>query len=61
MIGEIIAIGDELTSGRIINSTSGLAARELFLLGHEIRAMHTIGDAPELIGEALKAAIARSD
>ncbi|MDD2464599.1 MAG: nicotinamide-nucleotide amidohydrolase family protein, partial [Desulfobulbus sp.] len=42
-------------------STSGLAARELFLLGHEIRAMHTIGDAPELIGEALKAAIARSD
>lgn len=61
MIGEIIAIGDELTSGRIINSTSGLAARELFLLGHEIQAMHTIGDAPELIGEALKTAISRSD
>ncbi len=61
MIGEIIAIGDELTSGRIINSTSGLAARELFLLGHEIQAMHTIGDAPERIGEALKAAIARSE
>ena len=61
MIGEIIAIGDELTSGRIINSTSGLAARELFLLGHGIRAMHTVGDAPELIGEALKGAIARSD
>ena len=61
MIGEIIAIGDELTSGRIINSTSGLAARELFLLGHEIQAMHTIGDTPELIGETLKAALARSD
>jgi nicotinamide-nucleotide amidase len=61
MIGEIIAIGDELTSGRITNTTSGYAARELFLLGHAIQAMHTIGDEPELIGETLKAAIHRSD
>jgi nicotinamide-nucleotide amidase len=61
MIGEIIAIGDELTSGRITNTTSGYAARELFLLGHEIRIMHTIGDAPDLIGETLKAALDRSD
>lgn len=61
MIGEIIAIGDELTSGRIINTTSGLAARHLFLLGHSIRAMHTIGDDQELIGTTLKAAIGRSD
>jgi nicotinamide-nucleotide amidase len=61
MIGEIIAIGDELTSGRITNTTSGLAARELFLLGHEIRAIHTIGDEPELIGNTLQAALARAD
>jgi len=61
MIGEIIAIGDELTSGRIVNTTSALAARELFLLGHEIRAMHTVGDAPELIGATLTAAVARCD
>ena len=61
MIGEIIAIGDELTSGRIVNTTSGLAAHELFLLGHEILAMHTVGDAPALIGATLMAAIARSD
>jgi len=61
MIGEIIAIGDELTSGRITNTTSGLAARELFLLGHEIQAMHTIGDVPELIGSTLKTALARAD
>lgn len=61
MIGEIIAIGDELTSGRITNTTSGYAARQLFLLGHTVVAMHTIGDAPELIGETLKAAIARAD
>lgn len=61
MIGEIIAIGDELTSGRITNTTSGYAARAFFLLGHTIRAMHTIGDAPELIGATLKAAIGRCD
>jgi len=59
MIGEIIAIGDELTSGRIANTTSAFAARQLFLAGHEIYAMHTIGDTPELIGEALKRAIKR--
>jgi len=61
MIGEIIAIGDELTSGRITNTTSGYAAQELFLLGHEILAMHTIGDAPELIGSTLKTALERAD
>ncbi|WP_446008088.1 CinA family nicotinamide mononucleotide deamidase-related protein [Candidatus Electrothrix sp.] len=61
MIGEIIAIGDELTSGRITNTTSAFAARELFLAGHEIYAMHTIGDTPKLIGEALKRAIRRVD
>ncbi len=58
---EIIAIGDELTSGRILNTTSGFAARNLFEAGYEIYAMHTIGDSPGLIGEALKRAIGRVD
>jgi nicotinamide-nucleotide amidase len=61
MIGEIIAIGDELTSGRIANTTSGFAASQLFAAGHEIFAMQTIGDSPELIGEALTRAIQRVD
>ncbi len=61
MQGEIIAVGNELTSGRIINSTSAFAARHLFAAGYEILAMHTIGDAPELIGLALKRAIRRAD
>ncbi len=61
MKGEIIAIGDELTSGRITNTTSGFAARHLFEAGYEIYAMHTIGDTPSLIGEALKRAIGRVD
>jgi nicotinamide-nucleotide amidase len=59
MIGEIIAIGDELISGRITNTTSVFAARHLFAAGHEIYAMHTIGDNPSLIGEVLKRAIRR--
>jgi len=58
---EIIAIGNELTSGRILNTTSSFAARNLFEAGHEIYAMNTIGDTPTLIGEALKQALSRSD
>jgi len=61
MIVEIIAIGDELTSGRILNTTSGYAARKLFDAGYTIHAMSTIGDSPELIGEALIRALARVD
>ena len=61
MIGEIIAIGDELTCGRIVNSTSTLAARELFLAGHQVTAMHTVGDSTALIGEGLKQAIKAAD
>ncbi len=61
MKGEIIAIGDELTSGRILNTTSGFAARNLFEAGYDIYAMHTIGDTPDLIGEALQRAINRVD
>jgi nicotinamide-nucleotide amidase len=58
---EIIAIGDELTSGRILNTTSSFAARHLFEAGYEIHAMHTIGDTPALIGEALQRAIDHVD
>lgn len=61
MLGEIIAIGNELTSGRIYNTTSGFAAHHLFEAGFDIYAMHTIGDTPALIGEALKRALNRVD
>ena len=61
MRGEIIAIGDELTSGRILNMTSQFAAHHLFAVGHEIVAMATIGDSPELIGQALIKALDRAD
>ena len=61
MQGEIIAIGDELTSGRILNTTSSYAARKLFEAGYSIHAMSTIGDSPELIEDALLRAIRNVD
>jgi nicotinamide-nucleotide amidase len=61
MIGEIIAIGNEPTSGRVLNTTSRFAAGLLFSAGHEISAMSTIGDTPAEISETLKRAIKRSD
>lgn len=61
MLGEIIAIGDELTSGRVLNTTSHFAAGHLFAAGHEILAMTTIGDEPELIGRTLQRALQRAD
>jgi len=61
MIGEIIAIGDELTSGRILNTNSRFAAGHLFTAGHEIVAMATIPDTAAEIGNALKRALGRAD
>ena len=61
MIGEIIAIGDELMSGRVLNTTSRFAADLLFSAGHEIAVMSTIGDTPAEISETLLRAIKRSD
>jgi nicotinamide-nucleotide amidase len=61
MNGEIIAIGNELTSGRVLNTTSRFAAGLLFSAGHEITAMVTIGDTPAEITATLKRAVKRSD
>lgn len=61
MRGEIIAIGDELTSGRILNSTSCFAAARLFAAGYEVPVLTTIGDDLELISENLLQALARAD
>ena len=61
MIGEIIAIGNELTSGRVLNTTSRFAAGMLFGAGHEIISMATIGDTPAEISRTLLRAIKRSE
>ncbi len=61
MIGEIIAIGDELTSGRIANTTSRYAAQRLYAEGYTVRAVHTIGDSFELIGKTIQKSLQHSD
>ena len=57
MQGEIIAIGDELISGRILNETSAFAANRLFLAGYSIKKILTVGDDPEDIRDAIDKAI----
>lgn len=61
MRGEIIAIGDELTSGRVFNSTSRFAAARLFAAGHEVPVLVTIGDDQELIAATLLRALERAE
>jgi len=61
MKGEIIAIGDELTSGRILNTTSSFAAGHLYGAGHDIVSMATVGDDPAAIETALRRALKRAE
>ncbi len=61
MIGEIIAIGDELVTGRIDNTTSGYAARKLHAAGYTIRSIQTIGDSLQLIGPTLLNSLEHAD
>ncbi len=60
MFGEIIAIGDELISGKVLNTTSTFAAKKLFSAGYPIRRITSIGDDPRDIEECLIQAIGRS-
>ncbi|NPA93895.1 MAG: CinA family nicotinamide mononucleotide deamidase-related protein [Thermodesulfobacteria bacterium] len=60
MKGQIIAIGDELISGRIVNTTSSFAASRLFAAGHVIKKITVVGDDPDDIKEALLAGLEES-
>ncbi len=60
MFGEIIAIGDELISGKVLNTTSTFAAKQLFYAGFPVSRITSIGDNPTDIEECLLAAIERS-
>lgn len=60
MHGEIIAIGDELVSGRTINTTSSFAAGKLFDAGYYVKRITVVGDDIPLIEECLHKALTRS-
>ena len=60
MFGEIIAIGDELISGKVLNTTSTFAAKQFFSAGYPVSRITAVGDDPENIEDCLLAAIKRS-
>lgn len=60
MFGEIIAIGDELVSGKVLNTSSTFAAKQLFSAGYPVSRITSIGDDPRDIQECLLAAMERS-
>ncbi|MGB9712168.1 MAG: CinA family nicotinamide mononucleotide deamidase-related protein [Dissulfurimicrobium sp.] len=61
MYGEIIAIGDELVTGRVQNTTSTFAANRLFLAGYQVKGITMIGDDAEAIKAALLSAMTRAN
>ncbi|MBN2334285.1 competence/damage-inducible protein A, partial [Candidatus Bathyarchaeota archaeon] len=56
---EIIATGDELIYGRILDTNSHWIAQRVAELGARLRRITTIGDEPELIAETLHDALKR--
>lgn len=61
MRGEIICVGDELTSGRVGDVNARYAAARLWPLGLAPAAITTVGDEPDEIVDALGRALARCD
>jgi len=58
---EILAIGDELVHGLGIDTNSAHIARELEVLGFEVRGFTVVSDEPEPLLGAIRAACARAD
>ena len=58
---EIIGIGNELITGRVVDQNTGYAAARLHSFGFEIGRIVLIGDQPKAIRSALKKAEKRAD
>ncbi|MGQ9499440.1 MAG: CinA family nicotinamide mononucleotide deamidase-related protein [Dissulfurimicrobium sp.] len=61
MYGEIIAIGDELVTGRVRNTTSVFAAEKLFQAGYQVKGITMIGDDAEAIKSTLLSVMSRAN
>jgi nicotinamide-nucleotide amidase len=61
MFAEIIATGDEIKSGAIVDSNSGHIAKELEVIGLEVRRHHTVGDDSELLSAIFREIGQRAD
>jgi len=60
MYGEIITIGDELTSGRTLNLNARYTAGRLTACGLKVRRITSVGDNYPMVSEALKRAVENS-
>lgn len=61
MTGELIAVGDELLSGRVVNSNAAHIAHQLGLTDFKLRWTTVVGDLEEDIIAALNCAMERAD
>ncbi|MBN4081786.1 competence/damage-inducible protein A [bacterium AH-315-C07] len=61
MLADIIAIGDEILVGQIVESNSTWIANQLNLMGMQVRQITTISDSEEHILEALNRSSEKSD
>jgi nicotinamide-nucleotide amidase len=61
MIAEIIAIGDELLIGQVVNTNAAWLGEQLSRVGVPVRFMTTVGDNGEDILASLKLALTRAD
>lgn len=58
---EIIGIGNELITGRVLDQNAGYAAARLHSFGFDVNRIVLIGDQPQVIRSALKQAEKRAD
>ena len=61
MLYSIIAIGDELLAGRVVDTNSGAIARLLEPHGFELREVQVIADTPKALQEAMMRALQQVD
>ncbi|HWP65116.1 MAG TPA: competence/damage-inducible protein A [Candidatus Limnocylindria bacterium] len=57
----ILSTGDELTTGRIVDTNANYLADKLFELGIDVTAVLTVGDYPDRLEWAWRQAIAQAD
>lgn len=61
MVGELVTVGDELLSGRVVNSNAAHIASQLGLAGYAFRWITVVGDREDDIVPALVTAMERVD
>jgi nicotinamide-nucleotide amidase len=57
----VLSTGDELTTGRIVDTNSSWIADKLFDIGVDVVAVLTVGDYPERLAWAWRQAMALAD